>query len=107
MEIRGQAAIVTGGGSGLGAATAQALADAGARVTVLDANREAAEAVARRIDGLAATCDVTDAAAATAAMALAAQAYGPARLLVNCAGIGPAAVSSAATAQCRLRRSSV
>ena len=90
MEIRGQAAIVTGGGSGLGAATAQALADAGARVTVLDANREAAEAVARRIDGLAATCDVTDAAAATAAMALAAQAHGPARLLVNCAGIGPA-----------------
>lgn len=91
MEIGGQAAIVTGGGSGLGAATAQALAEVGARVTVLDANRDAAEAVAHRIGGLAATCDVADAAAATAALALAAQTHGPARLLVNCAGVGPAA----------------
>ena len=91
MEIRGQAAIVTGGGSGLGAATAMALAGAGARVTVLDANRDAAEATARRINGLAARCDVADAAAATAAMARATQTHGPARLLVNCAGIGPAA----------------
>lgn len=91
MELRGQATIVTGGGSGLGAATAQALAAAGARVTVMDVNRAAAEAVAGRIGGLAAACDVADAAAATAAVALAAQAHGPARLLVNCAGIGPAA----------------
>ncbi|HEY6431162.1 MAG TPA: SDR family NAD(P)-dependent oxidoreductase [Acetobacteraceae bacterium] len=91
MELRGQAAIVTGGGSGLGAATAQALAAAGARVTVMDINRAAAEAVAARVGGLAATCDVADAAAATAAVALGAAAHGPARLLVNCAGIGPAA----------------
>lgn len=91
MELRGQAAIVTGGGSGLGAATAEALASAGARVTVLDLNRAAAEAVAARIGGLAASCDVADAAAATAAVGLAQQAHGPARLLVNCAGIGPAA----------------
>jgi NAD(P)-dependent dehydrogenase (short-subunit alcohol dehydrogenase family) len=91
MELRGQAAIVTGGGSGLGAATAEALAAAGARVTVLDLNRAAAEAVAARIGGLAASCDVADAAAATAAVALAQEAHGPARLLVNCAGIGPAA----------------
>jgi NAD(P)-dependent dehydrogenase (short-subunit alcohol dehydrogenase family) len=91
MELRGQAAIVTGGGSGLGGATAEALAAAGARVTVLDINRAAAEAVAARIGGLAAACDVADAAAATAAIALAAQTHGPARLLVNCAGIGPAA----------------
>ncbi|MBV8458404.1 MAG: SDR family NAD(P)-dependent oxidoreductase [Acetobacteraceae bacterium] len=91
MELRGQAAIVTGGGSGLGAATVEALAAAGARVTVLDVNREAAEHVARQLGGLAATCDVADAAAASAALALAAQAHGPARLLVNCAGIGPAA----------------
>ncbi len=91
MDLRGQAAIVTGGGSGLGAATAEALAAGGALVTVVDLNREAAEAVARQIGGLAAACDVADAAAATAAVALAAQAHGPARLLVNCAGIGPAA----------------
>ena len=91
MELRGHAAIVTGAGSGLGAATAEALADAGVRVTVVDVNRDAAEHVARQVGGLAATCDVADAAAATAAVALAAQAHGPARLLVNCAGIGPAA----------------
>ncbi len=91
MELRGQAAIVTGGGSGLGAATAEALASAGARVTVLDVNRAAAEAVASRVGGVAAVCDVADPAAATAAVALASAAHGPARLLVNCAGIGPAA----------------
>jgi NAD(P)-dependent dehydrogenase (short-subunit alcohol dehydrogenase family) len=91
MELQGQAAIVTGGGSGLGAATAQALAAAGSRVAVLDIDRTAAEAVAARIGGLAACCDVADGAAAPAAMALAHRAHGPARLLVNCAGIGPAA----------------
>jgi NAD(P)-dependent dehydrogenase (short-subunit alcohol dehydrogenase family) len=91
MELRGQAAIVTGGGSGLGAATAQALAAAGAGVTVLDIDRAAAEAVAARTGGLAVCCDVADAGAAAAAVALAQQAHGPARLLVNCAGIGPAA----------------
>jgi NAD(P)-dependent dehydrogenase (short-subunit alcohol dehydrogenase family) len=91
MELRGQAAIVTGGGSGLGAATAEALAAAGSSVTVLDIDRAAAEAVAARIGGLAASCDVADAAGATAGVALAQQAHGPARLLVNCAGIGPAA----------------
>ncbi len=91
MELRGQAAIVTGGGSGLGAATAEALAAAGARVAVLDVNRDAAEHVARQVRGLAATCDVADGVAASAAFALAARGHGPARLLVNCAGIGPAA----------------
>jgi NAD(P)-dependent dehydrogenase (short-subunit alcohol dehydrogenase family) len=91
MELRGQAAIVTGGGSGLGAATVEALAAAGARVTVLDVNRDAAEHIARQVGGLGAACDVADAAAASAAFALAAQAHGPARLLVNCAGIGSAA----------------
>ncbi|MGH7155159.1 MAG: SDR family NAD(P)-dependent oxidoreductase [Acetobacteraceae bacterium] len=91
MELSGQAAIVTGGGSGLGEATAHALAHSGARVAVVDLDRAKAEVVAARIGGVAACCDVADADAAAAAFALAAQAHGPARLLVNCAGIGPAA----------------
>lgn len=90
MELHGQSALVTGGGSGLGAATAAALAEAGARVAVLDRNAEAAAAVAARIGGFAATVDVTDAAGAEAALAAAEAALGPPRVLVNCAGIGEA-----------------
>jgi NAD(P)-dependent dehydrogenase (short-subunit alcohol dehydrogenase family) len=78
---------VTGGGSGLGEATATALAAAGARVAVLDINAEAAKAVAARIGGVAAACDVGDAESAVAALAVATAAHGPARVLVNCAGI--------------------
>ena len=62
MNLDGQAAIVTGGGSGLGAATALRLAAAGCRVTVMDLNREAAEAVARQSGGASAACDIGDAA---------------------------------------------
>jgi NAD(P)-dependent dehydrogenase (short-subunit alcohol dehydrogenase family) len=91
MELRGMPAIVTGGGSGLGAATAEALAAAGARVAVLDVNRAAAEAIASRIGGLSAACDVADPTTAEAALKLAAQTHGPARVLVNCAGVGTAA----------------
>ena len=87
MQLRGIAAIVTGGGSGLGEATATALAAAGARVAVLDINAEAARAVAARIGGGAASCDVGDADSAAAALAIATAAHGPARVLVNCAGI--------------------
>ncbi|MDG2285099.1 MAG: SDR family NAD(P)-dependent oxidoreductase, partial [Alphaproteobacteria bacterium] len=90
MKLVGQAAIVTGGGGGLGAATARFLTTAGAKVTLLDLNMEAAEAVAREIDGLAVSCDVSDAESAEAAVAKARDAHGPARVLVNCAGIGPA-----------------
>ena len=90
MDMGGQAAIVTGGGSGLGAATAVALADMGARVAVFDRNGPAAEAVAARIGGFAATVDVTDPDGAAAALAAAEAAQGPPRLLVNCAGIGNA-----------------
>ncbi len=90
MDMNGQAAIVTGGGSGLGAAPAAALAAAGAKVAVLDRNGAAAEAVAARIGGHAGTVDVTDPAGATAALAAAEAALGPPRLLVNCAGIGNA-----------------
>ncbi|WP_029009273.1 SDR family NAD(P)-dependent oxidoreductase [Azospirillum halopraeferens] len=90
MDIRGCAAVVTGGGSGLGAATARRLAAAGARVAVLDLNADAAQAVAREVEGIGVACDVADAESAAAALARAADAHGAARVLVNCAGIGVA-----------------
>src|ERR1700723_4318957 len=88
MKLTGVAAIVTGGGSGLGRATAEALAAKGAKVTVLDLNPAAAEEAAKAIGGLAVAGDVADEASAGAALAKAAAAHGPARVLVNCAGIG-------------------
>lgn len=90
MLQEGLPAVVTGGGSGLGAATAACLARAGWRVAVLDINREAAEASAARIRGRSVVCDVADAASAEAALAAARAAHGVERLLVNCAGIGTA-----------------
>ncbi|HTJ63509.1 MAG TPA: SDR family NAD(P)-dependent oxidoreductase [Alphaproteobacteria bacterium] len=87
MKISGIAAVVTGGGSGIGAATARHLASLGAKVTVLDVNQENAEAVAKEIGGLAQLCDVTDADSATKALATAKEKHGAARLVVNCAGI--------------------
>jgi NAD(P)-dependent dehydrogenase (short-subunit alcohol dehydrogenase family) len=90
MRVEGHAALVTGGASGLGAATARALAAAGAKVAVLDLNRAAAEAVAGEIGGIAVACDVSDAASAEAAVAAARGRHGAARILVNCAGIGVA-----------------
>ncbi len=89
MDLRGQPAMVTGGGSGLGAETARRLARAGAKVTVLDLDGDAVEAVAGETGGLGLVCDVTSAAAAEAAVERARAAHGPARLLVNCAGIAP------------------
>jgi len=77
MDIRGAAAIVTGGGSGLGAATARMLGAAGGKVAV-------------DVNGIAIWCDVTDSAAAEKALAKAAADHGPARIVVNCAGVGPA-----------------
>ena len=91
MKLRGHAAVVTGGGSGLGAATARALAAAGAKVAVFDLNKTAAEAVAKEIGGIAEACDVSDAASTEAAVASAAKAHGAARIAVACAGIAPAA----------------
>jgi NAD(P)-dependent dehydrogenase (short-subunit alcohol dehydrogenase family) len=91
MQIQNHAALVTGSGSGLGAATARALAAAGAKVAVLDINEAAAKAVAAEIGGLAVACNVADAASAEKAVATARAAHGAARILINCAGIGPAA----------------
>jgi NAD(P)-dependent dehydrogenase (short-subunit alcohol dehydrogenase family) len=87
IQIKGLAAVVTGGGSGLGAATAAHLASLGARVAVVDINKAAAEAQAAAIGGLAIACDVADAAAGEAAFAAARAAHGPVRILVNCAGV--------------------
>jgi NAD(P)-dependent dehydrogenase (short-subunit alcohol dehydrogenase family) len=87
MEIKGEAAIVTGGGSGIGADVARHLAKAGAKVAVLDLNREGAEAVAREIGGLGLECDIASASSGEAAVAAATKAHGAARILVNVAGI--------------------
>ncbi len=90
MDVKGHGAIVTGGGSGLGAAAARYLATAGAKVCVLDVNAEGAEAVAKEVGGLGLACDVASAETAEAAVAKAREAHGPARVLINCAGIAPA-----------------
>jgi NAD(P)-dependent dehydrogenase (short-subunit alcohol dehydrogenase family) len=90
MDIQGHAAIVTGAASGLGAATAEMLAAAGAKVAILDVNFDAAQAVAKKIGGLALLCDVTAAEATASAIAAAKDKHGTARIVVNCAGVGPA-----------------
>jgi len=88
MKIDGNAFFVTGGGSGLGAATAEYLAAQGGKVTVFDLSETAAKTIADRIGGLAAVGDVCDEAAVEAALDAAEQAHGPLRGLVLCAGIG-------------------
>jgi NAD(P)-dependent dehydrogenase (short-subunit alcohol dehydrogenase family) len=90
MELGGGSAVVTGGGSGLGAATAEALAKAGARVVVLDINGAQAEAVAGRIGGVAVTGDVAEEAPLARAVEAAAG-LAPLRVAVACAGIAPPA----------------
>ena len=91
MDINGQVAIVTGGASGLGAATARRLADEGARVAILDHEIDRASAVAEEIGGHAVPTDVGDEAAVAAAMDEVKAALGPPRVAVNCAGLGLAA----------------
>ena len=90
MELTGIAAIVTGGASGLGGATAAMLAKAGAKVTLFDVNGEAGTAHAAAIGGLFALTDVTSDTSVQDSLATAEAAHGPARILVNCAGIAPA-----------------
>jgi len=90
MEIGNAAAIVTGGASGLGGATAATLAARGAKVTLFDRDAAAGTAHATAIGGRFAQVDVTDDAAIDAALAEAEAAHGVARILVNCAGIAPA-----------------
>jgi len=97
MQIQGQAALVTGGGSGLGEASARELASLGAKVAVLDVNLANAERVAADINAdcgagsaVACACDITNTDSLQAAIAQAAAAHGPARILMNIAGVGAA-----------------
>ena len=89
MDINGVAAIVTGGASGLGGATAARLARAGAKVAIFDLNADLGMAHAGEIGGRFARVDVTDEAAVEAAIEEAEALNGKARILVNCAGICP------------------
>jgi NAD(P)-dependent dehydrogenase (short-subunit alcohol dehydrogenase family) len=91
MNVDGQAAIVTGGASGLGGATAEMLARAGAKVTIFDLNEEMGRAHADKIGGAFVKVNVTDESEVEAALAEAEGLHGKARILVNCAGIGPPA----------------
>ena len=83
-------AVVTGGASGLGAATARALAEKGVKVAVFDLNEALGAALAKELGGGFYTCDVTSEASIDAALAAARQAHGQERILVNCAGIAVA-----------------
>ncbi|WP_386681110.1 SDR family NAD(P)-dependent oxidoreductase [Loktanella sp. R86503] len=91
MNISGQATIVAGGASGLGAATARAMAAAGAKVAILDRNADAGRSIAAEIGGIFCQTDVTDPGSVAQAINDVAAAHGPARIVVNCAGIAPPA----------------
>jgi NAD(P)-dependent dehydrogenase (short-subunit alcohol dehydrogenase family) len=90
MQIKNSVFLVTGGASGLGAATAQMAASNGAKVVIADLQAEAGEKLAREIGGKYCKCDVTSEADGKAAVAAALQAFGGLHVLVNCAGIGVA-----------------
>jgi len=90
MNVEGHAAIVTGGASGLGEATARVLSQKGAKVTILDLNKEKGEQVANEIGGTFSSCDVTNEKSVQAGLEYASNTHGPGRVLVNCAGIAGA-----------------
>lgn len=87
MDLHNASAIVTGGASGLGAATVRRLGEAGAKVVIADLNEAAGESLAREINGAFVRVDVTSEAEVTACVAAATE-MAPLRALVNCAGIG-------------------
>src|SRR3546814_17967832 len=90
MELNGIAAVVTGGASGLGAATATMLADAGAKVAIFDLNEETGRAHAAAIGGIFVKVNVADDASVAEGLATSEAAHGVARVLVNWAGVAPA-----------------
>lgn len=91
MDIEGVAAVVTGGASGLGKATATMLAAQGAKVAIFDLNEDAGRSTAESLGGVYCTVNVADDASVAAGLDVADAAHGTARILVNCAGIAPAA----------------
>lgn len=90
MDLNGSVAIVTGGASGLGSATAALLAERGAKVALLDLNEEAGTARAAEIEGLFVRTNVTDFDSVRDALGLIEREFGVARILINCAGVAPA-----------------
>src|SRR3982751_7038463 len=91
MDIQGVAAVVTGGASGLGEATARELARRGAKVAIFDRDQERGEQVAEEVGGVFCEVDVTSDEKVAAAFAQAREAHGQERVLVNCAGVANAA----------------
>ena len=91
MNVKGQAAIVTGGASGLGGATASALAAAGAKVAIFDLQDEIGEQKAKEIGGIFVKTNVADGASAEASVKTVVEKLGAPRVVVNCAGIGRSA----------------
>ena len=88
MELSASVAFVTGGGSGLGAATARLFARGGARVAIFDRSRETAEAIAKELDGVAVIGDVSNESDVKNAIAVAVEKLGPLTIAVSCAGVG-------------------
>lgn len=91
MEIAGHVVVVSGGASGMGAATAQHLASLGAKVAILDIHLAAANVIAETMDGFAIECDVSDEESVQSAMEAVVKQYGAIHIAISCAGIAPAA----------------
>ena len=89
FDLGGKFALITGGASGLGAATAELMTNRGARVAIADINMDAASDLARRLDGIAVQCDVTDSAQVRASVESTVSAFGALDVMVNNAGIAP------------------
>lgn len=87
MEIQHAAVIITGGASGMGAATARLLSHYGAKVTILDTKTQLAEKIADEINGLSFFCDVTQPESVEHALQQSREKHGPARICINCAGL--------------------
>ena len=90
MDIKDMPAIVTGGASGLGNATARMLAAAGAKVAIFDLNDEVGQKAAQELGGAFFKVNVAEDASVAEGLSRAAERHGTARILVNCAGIAPA-----------------